>query len=265
MGTQGTVRRQPLGHRVGRRAVLRSGVAATAGWVLSGCGGGAGNGENNRNSSAPAPASAPSLQPGGSSSSATALSDSVQPVQFSDVGVSDVGGNRVTVAWSTSEASTAQIEYGLTPSYGSTTAETSARATTHRVVLEGLAPGTTYYFRVRGRTASGGVGVSSGGRFVTAGAAAARSVTLQWDGPSRNADAAQSPLTDLAGYRVYMSSVPGQYSSEAASQVTATESGGTASATITGLAAGTYYFVVSAFDASGNESDLSAELPIALS
>jgi hypothetical protein len=154
------------------------------------------------------------------------------------------------------------VEYGLTPSYGSSTAEVTAGATTHRIELSGLSPGTTYYFRVRSRTASGAVLVSAGSRFITTGAGTGRTVTLQWDGPTRNADTAGSALTDLAGYRVYMSATRGQYSSNAVSQVAATAPGGTGQAVISGLAAGTYFFAVSAFDASGNESARSDDLPV---
>ena len=88
----------------------------------------------------------------------------------------------------------------------------------------------------------------------------AASVSLSWTAPTTNADG--SPLTDLAGYRVYLAtstpacpgasffSVPSSTSTPAAGQAVASQ--------VTSLAAGTTYFVrVSAVDTSGNESSCS--------
>lgn len=75
---------------------------------------------------------------------------------------------------------------------------------------------------------------------------------ISWVAPTLNADG--TPLTDLAGYRVYMGTAPGTY---------ATNSGVLAPATsysFTGLAPATYYFVVRAYDADGNESAPSIEV-----
>jgi hypothetical protein len=81
---------------------------------------------------------------------------------------------------------------------------------------------------------------------------------LTWNGPSTNADS--TVLSDLAGYRVYQSTTSGSYTSGPVATVTAAASGGgTASATINNLASGTYYFVVRAYDSSGNESVVSNE------
>lgn len=77
------------------------------------------------------------------------------------------------------------------------------------------------------------------------------SVTLSWDAPTTNADG--TPLTDLAGYKVYDGRSSGVYT-------TSTDVGSLTTATIAGYAAGTYYFTVVAYDASGNESDHSNEV-----
>jgi hypothetical protein len=62
-------------------------------------------------------------------------------------------------------------------------------------------------------------------------------------------------LTDLAGYRVYQSTTSGTYNAGPVATVAAPSTGGgTATTTINNLAAGTYYFVVRAYDSSGNES-----------
>lgn len=72
--------------------------------------------------------------------------------------------------------------------------------------------------------------------------------TLAWTAPSTNADG--SPLTDLAGYRVYFGTTPGVYTSLDVGKVVSYEMGG--------LTKGqTYYFAVTAYNSSGNESDYS--------
>jgi hypothetical protein len=62
---------------------------------------------------------------------------------------------------------------------------------------------------------------------------------------------------DLAGYKIYVGTAPGQYVYSGSPIVI----GPTASYTIAGLPIGqTYYFAISAFDYSGNESGLSSEV-----
>lgn len=76
-------------------------------------------------------------------------------------------------------------------------------------------------------------------------------VTLSWDAPTTNADG--TPLADLSGYKVYDGSTSGQYTMT-------TDVGNVTTATLEGYPAGTYYFTVVAYDASGNESDYSNEV-----
>lgn len=79
------------------------------------------------------------------------------------------------------------------------------------------------------------------------------SATVSWDVPVTNADG--SLLTDLDSYRVHYGVAPGTYSRTAiVDDATAT------TAPINNLEAGTWYFVVTAVDLTGNESALSAEV-----
>ena len=69
-------------------------------------------------------------------------------------------------------------------------------------------------------------------------------VVLQWDANSE---------TDLAGYKVYYGTAPGNYG-------TPITIGTQAGYTLTQLAPGTYYFAVTAYDSAGLESGFSNEV-----
>src|SRR6266850_5823168 len=71
----------------------------------------------------------------------------------------------------------------------------------------------------------------------------AANVNLSW---SPNTD------TDLAGYKVYYGTTSGTYE-------TPVNVGSVSTYTLTGLNAATYFFAVTAYDASGNESGFSNE------
>ena len=77
------------------------------------------------------------------------------------------------------------------------------------------------------------------------------SVTLSWQPPTTRIDG--SPLADLAGYRIRYGTSSGSYPNAVAIQ-----NGGVTSAVIENLPPATYYFVVSAYDSMGLESDNSS-------
>lgn len=77
------------------------------------------------------------------------------------------------------------------------------------------------------------------------------SATLSWAAPTQRDDG--SPLTNLAGYRIRYGTSPGNY----VNQVQISNPGVT-SCVIENLAPGTYYFVATAYDSSGAESEYSA-------
>jgi outer membrane lipoprotein-sorting protein len=75
--------------------------------------------------------------------------------------------------------------------------------------------------------------------------------TLSWDAPTTNADG--TPLTDLAGYRIYYGTSSGNYSQNI-------NVGNVTTYTVDNLTEGaTYYFTATAYDAAGNESEYSNE------
>src|SRR5687767_2821615 len=74
---------------------------------------------------------------------------------------------------------------------------------------------------------------------------------LSWDAPTT--DAGGGALNDLAGYRVYRGTSSGAYDLPA-------DVGNVTQHRVTGLSPATWYFAVTAYDASGNESVLSNEV-----
>lgn len=85
-------------------------------------------------------------------------------------------------------------------------------------------------------------------------AMAASSVTFEWDANSES---------DLAGYRLYQSQESGIYIFGDGNQV-ATVEVGTETVEITDVADGTYFWVLTAYDISGNESGPSNEVTASL-
>ncbi len=74
--------------------------------------------------------------------------------------------------------------------------------------------------------------------------------TLDWMPPTTNKDG--SPLTDLAGYRVYWGTTPGSYPNSVT-----VDNPGIASYMVENLVPSTYYFVTTAFNIAGIESEFS--------
>ena len=82
------------------------------------------------------------------------------------------------------------------------------------------------------------------------GAGATGTATLAWNAPTTNADG--TPVTNLAGYKIYYGTVSGFY--------TAALSIGNMTNYTIALASGTYYFAVTAIDTFGLESGFSNEV-----
>lgn len=77
------------------------------------------------------------------------------PPQISGVSVSSVTNTQATIQWTTDQASSSQVEYGATASYGMGSPLNSDPVTSHSVTLTGLTPSATYHFRVKSGAPSG--------------------------------------------------------------------------------------------------------------
>jgi len=94
-----------------------------------------------------------------------AAADVTPPVISSIASSTDSLSARIT--WTTNEAATSSVQYGITSSYGSIAAS-STFETSHSVTLTGLAPNTRYHFRVSSGDPSGNYSTSSDLTFTTA-------------------------------------------------------------------------------------------------
>jgi hypothetical protein len=71
------------------------------------------------------------------------------------------------INWATDMLADAQVEFGPTTTYGSSTPIDARAAWSHEMQLTGLLAGTTYHYRVRSRDANGAVAVSEDATFAT--------------------------------------------------------------------------------------------------
>jgi hypothetical protein len=103
---------------------------------------------------------------GNTASSSISVTVSNPPL-ISAVAAGSVSSSGATITWTTSTASSSQVAYGTTASYGSTSPLNGALVTSHSVVLSGLAASTTYHFQVLSRDAQGRLASSADFTFST--------------------------------------------------------------------------------------------------
>ncbi len=86
---------------------------------------------------------------------------------ISNVAVSAVTTTSATIFWTTDQASSSQVKFGPTASYGSSSPLNSSLVTSHSVTLTGLTPGTTYDYDVVSTNSAGTSGMSTNYTFAT--------------------------------------------------------------------------------------------------
>jgi hypothetical protein len=168
----------------------------------------------------------------------TGMATSPAPV-ITSVTATGITNTSATITWTTDQASSSQVNYGTTTSYGLSTTINSTLVTSHSVTLTGLTAGTTYDFDVVSANASSLSSTSSNSTFTTTGggtpppfisnvatgAITGSSVTITW-----TTDQASSSQVNYGTTTAY-----GASSTLNTALVTSH------SVTLTGLAAGTTY------------------------
>jgi peroxiredoxin len=91
---------------------------------------------------------------------------------FASVDPPAVFSDRAVISWKTNRPATGQVEFGLKDSYGNKTALDTTMLATHAVVLQGLVPKTTYYFRMLSVDCCGNTAASKGYTLTTTAAGA---------------------------------------------------------------------------------------------
>lgn len=93
------------------------------------------------------------------------LGDTTAPV-LSGITTAGITTNSVTITWTTDEAATSQVEYGITLP-GTLSSVDTVLKTTHSTTLSGLSPNTTYSYRVISRDAASNTATSLNRTFTT--------------------------------------------------------------------------------------------------
>jgi hypothetical protein len=88
------------------------------------------------------------------------------PPVISNISITKLTSSSATVSWSTDEAATSRIDYGTSSSYSSTQQD-STFDTSHSFILTGLAPDTTYHYRLTNSDSEGNSAAFGDNTFVT--------------------------------------------------------------------------------------------------
>jgi hypothetical protein len=96
----------------------------------------------------------------------TAVVDTTPPV-ISAITATAITDTGATITWTTDDSSDSQVEYGLTTSYGSTTALDATMVTSHIVPITGTTATTLYHYRVKSRNAASLLTTSGDNTFTT--------------------------------------------------------------------------------------------------
>jgi hypothetical protein len=106
---------------------------------------------------------------------------------ISSVTASSITTLGATVTWTTDVASTSQVEYGTSTSYGNLTTLDASLVTSHSVALSGLATNTLYHYRVHSKNAGGTESISGDSAFQTNNTADTTPPTVSITTPATNA------------------------------------------------------------------------------
>lgn len=97
----------------------------------------------------------------------------IAPPVLSLISASGVTQTGATIGWTTNEPADTMVEYGLTAAYGVMSVLNTNLSTIHYAVVNGLAAGTLYHYRVKSKDAAGNLSASADYTFTTSPSATA--------------------------------------------------------------------------------------------
>jgi YVTN family beta-propeller protein len=121
---------------------------------------------------------------------------------ISGVSVSSISTTSAIITWTTDQASTSQVNYGTTSSYGSASPLNSSLVLSHSVTLTGLIAGTTYNFDVVSANANSQASASINSTFQAPAVAGAPVITAAAAGSITGGSAVITWTTDQAATSV---------------------------------------------------------------
>jgi hypothetical protein len=107
--------------------------------------------------------------------------------------------NSSTITWTTNEVASSKIQYGLTTSYGTLTAETDTdpRVTSHSITLSSLASCATYHYKVISTDVNSNTTTSTDSSFITSGCGSSAPVITQTQEQITNASGGSLSLNEV--------------------------------------------------------------------
>ena len=166
--------------------------------------------------------------------------------------ISNIQTRSVEISWSTDRNSDSKVAFGTAPGvYGNTEAYKSQQTTDHKIILDSLIPGTTYFFVVRWTDTDGNTGSSAELVFVTLPPPTVQDVSAI--GIGLTSSTIQYTTTGATSVKIYYGQTSGFGAVIESPTSTSTS---TYLAQLKDLRDGTkYFYKVNTFDASGFEYD----------
>jgi chitodextrinase len=171
---------------------------------------------------------------------------------ISDIESTSITHEKATIEWQTSEPADAEVMYGLSTKYGSTTSSSSLKKD-QKITLTNLKANTTYHYKVKSKDAAGNAKISSDHTFTTT--AAPDTTDPQISGVSVTSITSSSATirwtTDELADSEVLYGVSTSYGNTTSSVTKVTSH----TIVLNSLAADTeYHFKVKSKDAAGNDS-----------
>jgi hypothetical protein len=164
--------------------------------------------------------------------------------------VIDINTKRATIQWSTSRGSDSKVQYGTQSNvYNPVEASNSDQVTAHSIVLSGLVPGTTYFYKVKWTDEDGNTGVSGENHFITAPAPSLKEISSTNTG--LNYSLIKFTSTSASKVKIYYGPTT---SFGGVKEIPTSTVETTYTAELTGLLDGTkYFYKINSYDVDGNE------------